>query len=75
MGGHDAVEGKLLLEKAVGKYVNTANLVFIREIGSGASTSTAFEYAWRTKYVMSKTFELGVELYGVTGEVGRASAE
>jgi len=70
-GGNDKVEGKLLLEKAVGRYVNTANLVFARHIGSGASTATDFEYAWRTKYIMSKSFEIGVELYGETGEVGR----
>lgn len=70
-GGHDAIEGKILLEKSVGRYVNTANIIFVRDIGRGASTATAFEYAWRTKYMMSQALELGVELYAETGELGK----
>ena len=69
-GSSDQVEGKLLLEKAVGQYVNTANLVLVREVGSNVSNATNFEYAWRTKYLFSKAVELGVEIYGEMGELG-----
>ena len=69
-GSSDQVEGKLLLEKAVGQYVNTANLVLVREVGSNAANATNFEYAWRTKYLFSKAVELGVEIYGEMGELG-----
>ena len=67
---NDKIEGKLLLEKASGSYVNTANLIFARELGSNASNATNFEYAWRTKYLYSKAFEPGIEIYGEMGEVG-----
>ena len=71
-GSSDKIETKLLLEKSVGKYVNTANLVLVRQVGSNASNATNFEYAWRTKYIMSKRFEPGIEIYGEIGEVGHA---
>lgn len=69
-GTPDELEGKLLLEKVVGNFVHTANLVFVRNIGSGASNVTNFEYAWRSKYFISDALELGVELYGEMGEFG-----
>jgi FTR1 family protein len=68
--GTDKVEGKLLLEKNVGKYVNTANLILVREVGSGSSTVTEFEYAWRTKYLYSERLEPAIEIYGSMGELG-----
>jgi high-affinity iron transporter len=69
-GNNDKAEGKILLEKNVGKYVNTANLIFVRELGSGASNATNFEYAWRTKYLLDKAFEPAIEIYGEMGELG-----
>ncbi len=72
-GDNDAVEGKLLLEKLVGRYLSTANLVLVRDVGSGASNATQFEYAWRTKYLYSKAFEPGIAIYGEMGEVGNVS--
>lgn len=69
-GNNDKFETKILLEKAVGQYVNTANLIFARELGSDASNATNFEYAWSTRYLMSKSFEPGIEIYGEMGEVG-----
>ena len=72
-GNKDKVEGKLLLEKNVGKFVNTANLIFSRQVGSGSSNATEFEYAWRTKYLYSKSIEPGIEIYGEMGEVGHVS--
>ena len=72
-GSNDKIEGKVLLEKNVGQYVNTANLIFVRALGSDASNATDFEYAWRTKYLYSKAFEPGIEIYGEMGEVGHVS--
>lgn len=69
-GAPDEVEGKLLLEKSVGMYLNTVNLVFVRHVGSGASNATNFEYAWRTTYYVSSAIQPGVELYGDMGEIG-----
>jgi len=68
--GPQKLETKLLLEKAIGRYVNTANIVFAREIGTGASNDVALEYAWRTKYKMKPTFEPAIELYGSAGTLG-----
>lgn len=65
--GPAKLETKLLLEKAVGRYVNTANLVMAREVGSGASSDVELEYAWRTKYKFKPEFEPGIELYGAAG--------
>jgi hypothetical protein len=69
-GTPDELETKLLLEKSVGSFVHTANLVFVRNIGSGAPNTTYFEYAWRSKYFVSSALEVGVEIYGEMGEFG-----
>ncbi|MGW8248589.1 MAG: hypothetical protein ACWGOV_10800 [Acidiferrobacterales bacterium] len=65
--GPAKLETKLLLEKAAGRYVNTANLVMAREVGNGASSIVELEYAWRTKYKLKPEFEPGIELYGAAG--------
>jgi hypothetical protein len=69
-GTPDEIEGKLLLEKSVGNFVHTANLIFDRNIGNGATNATAFEYAWRSKYFISSKLEVGLEIYGEMGEFG-----
>jgi len=62
------IETKLLLEKTVGKFQHTANLVFVREVGNGAPSTTAFEYAWRSRYFVSPAIQPGIEIYGEMGE-------
>lgn len=69
-GTPDELEGKVLLEKSVGSYLHTMNLVFVRHVGSGAANTTDFEYAWRSKYFISSALEVGVEIYGEMGEFG-----
>jgi hypothetical protein len=69
-GTPNELEGKLLLEKSVGNFLHTANLVFVREVGNGAANATNFEYAWRSKYFISRALEVGIELYGEMGEFG-----
>ncbi len=69
-GTPDELETKLLLEKSVGNFLHTANLVFVRNVGSGAPNTTYFEYAWRSKYFIRNSLEVGVEIYGEMGEFG-----
>jgi len=68
-GVPDKLEAKLLLEKTVHSFVHTANLVFEREIGNGAASEVEFGYAWRTKYLLRREFEPGIELYGNLGDI------
>ncbi len=67
---NDVLETKLLLEKTLSHFVHSLNLVFVREIGSGASSATNFEYAWRSQYLLNKHFNPGFEIYGEMGEIG-----
>jgi len=71
-GGPAKLETKVLLEKPVGRYVNTANLVFAREVGAGSSSVINLEYAWRTKFKLKPEFEPGIELYGTAGTLANA---
>jgi hypothetical protein len=66
------LEMKLLLEKSVGKFANTLNLIFEREIG-GRATSRDVEtaYAWRTRYRLMAGLEPGVEFYGDLGTLDK----
>lgn len=68
------LEAKLLLEKPLGRFVNTANIVVEREIGGGASNDVGLSYAWRTKYKMRPEFEPGVEIYGNLGTLDAVHA-
>lgn len=65
----NALETKLLLEKALGRFVNTANIVLARQVGGGAGNAVDLSYAWRTKYKMMPEFEPGIELYGDLGKL------
>lgn len=66
-GKADKLEIKLLLEKEIGRWVNTLNLIAEREVGSGAEDEVEFGYAWRGSYRMRRGFEPGFELYGGLG--------
>lgn len=67
--GPDKLETKLLLEKATGRIVNTANIVLEREVGGGASHDIELGLNWRTKYKMQPEFEPGIEFYGDFGDI------
>jgi len=67
---NDKTEAKLLLEKLIGNSVHTANIIFEREVGSGASNATIFGYAWHSKWLVNKHVEPGIEVYGEFGELG-----
>jgi high-affinity iron transporter len=65
----DKVEGKLLLEKPVARFVNTVNLIFEKQVGSNASEGTVFGYAYRTRYRWRPYLEPAVEAFGEVGEL------
>lgn len=68
--GANKIESKLLLEKPLGQFLNTLNLIFDKEIGENAASGTDFDYAWRTKWRVNSKFEPGIEAYGQLGKVG-----
>jgi high-affinity iron transporter len=68
------LETKLLLEKPIGRFVNTANIIIEREVGGGASNDVPLSYAWRTKYKLQQEFEPGVEVYGELGTLADVRA-
>ena len=68
-GGPDKLEAKLLLEKPVGRFVNTANVIFEKEVGSGAEDSVELGYAWRTGLRLMPQLEPSVEAFGEFGPI------
>ena len=67
-GGNNLVELGLLGQKEFGPQLATANLLFERELVSGAETEVgyALQYRWRLR----ELFEPGLELHGELGELG-----
>lgn len=63
----DNFETKLLLEKDVGKFANTANLKLEHEFGPNHETSWGSGVALQTKYRYDQAFEPGLEYYGDFG--------
>jgi high-affinity iron transporter len=57
-----------IIEKAVDRWVGTANLFFEREVGSGRSSDTTFAYAARLKYLLHPRFEPAIEAFGEPGQ-------
>jgi hypothetical protein len=67
----DKLEAKVLLEKSLSSTVHTANLVFEREVGSGADHEVEVGYAWRSKWRVDPRFEPALEFYGGLGSLDR----
>lgn len=61
---HDAVEFGPLLEKTVGRFTHTANLIWEKQVGAGAAGKYEFRYSYSGTYAMSKAFRPGLEAYG-----------
>ncbi|MCJ9428664.1 FTR1 family protein [Kordiimonas sp. A6E486] len=68
-GGHDKLEGKLLLEKETGRFINRVNIIFEKEISGPNPDGLELGYAWQTRYRLIRAFEFGVEGFGGFGEL------
>lgn len=60
----DAVEFGPLIEKTVGRFAHTVNLIWEKQIGSGASGNYEFRYSYSGTYTVSQAFRPGLEAYG-----------
>jgi len=56
-------EGKILLEKSIGKFTNVLNISFNQEVGEGADPHTDAGMSWSTRYRLSRYFEPGFEYW------------
>ncbi|GJL84711.1 MAG: hypothetical protein DHS20C02_04860 [Micavibrio sp.] len=68
-GGSDAVEGKLLLAKDIGRTSHATNLVLEREFGEDSSNDTEAGFAWSSKYRLNEQFEPGFEVHSDFGSI------
>ncbi len=66
-GDPNNVEAKILLEKNIHNFVNTANIGASHEFGNNASSGWSPSVALRTKYRYDKAFEPGIEYYADFG--------
>ncbi|MDB5407676.1 MAG: hypothetical protein JWL84_2588 [Rhodospirillales bacterium] len=65
----DELETKLLLQRDVGPFAVTANLIFNREIGRGSGKGIGFEYAARANYPWKRELQFNVEAFGEPGRL------
>jgi hypothetical protein len=63
------VEGKILLEKSIGKTTNVLNLSVNQEVGGGRDPHTDAGASWSTRYRLSRYFQPGVEYWNDFSEV------
>jgi len=68
-GNPDNAEAKLLFEKDINSFMNTANLSLSQDFGHGATQGMEAGYSWRTKYHFSDALEPGMEYYSNLGKL------
>lgn len=73
-GDANEIETRLLVEKQAGRWTVTTNAIFTKNISGDEGLGTKFGYNWRTKYRLTRSFELGVEGYGNIGRLTNADA-
>jgi hypothetical protein len=64
----DELEFTAIAEKDIGRTTHTANVTFVKELGSHAE-DVALEYAWASRWRLSPYFQPGFEAFGEIGEV------
>jgi FTR1 family protein len=69
VGGPDKIEFGPLMAHEFGNVLLNANLVFEREIGSGASSDIEMEYQWDLRWRGNPAFEPGLQMYGKFGAI------
>jgi hypothetical protein len=62
-GSRDAIEFGPLIAKQVGRFSNTLNLLWEKQLGSGASGKYALRYSYSSTYAVSAAFRPGMEVY------------
>ena len=67
----DNIQAKILLEKRIGDFINTANISFGHNIGPNSISGLDTGVSWRTKYHVNDWFEPGVEYYSDIGALNR----
>lgn len=63
-GDRNTLEFGPLIEKTVGRFDHRVNLIFEKEIGTGASPHYEFRYSYSGSYSLSNSFRPGIEFYG-----------
>ncbi len=63
-GGPGELEFGPLIEKTVGRFDHRVNLIWEREVGSGAAHKTEFRYSYAGTYAVTSAFRPGIEAYG-----------
>lgn len=59
----DAVEFGPIFVKTMGRFTNTVNLIWEKQVGAGASGKYEFRYSYSGTYAMSSVFRPGLEAY------------
>lgn len=65
--GPDELKIGPMFEKQVGGTIANLNLLFAREIGSGASDETELDYRWQVKWIGREALEFGLQGIGGLG--------
>jgi hypothetical protein len=68
--GPDELKIGPMFEKEIGPTIANLNLLFKREIGSGASKVTELDYNWQVKWRGREALEWGVQSFGGLGALG-----
>lgn len=63
------VEGKILLEKSMQRFTNTANLILEKEVGGGSTEQTTAGIAWSSRYRICEHFQPGFEYWANFGQI------
>lgn len=67
--GPDEIKIGPMFEKSIGNTITNLNLIFERQVGSGASNDIELDYSWQMKWTGDQKLEFGVQGFGGLGEV------
>ncbi|MEO5596037.1 MAG: hypothetical protein ABIQ97_02700 [Lysobacteraceae bacterium] len=73
-GGPDEIKIGPLFQKEFGPAIANLNLVFERQVGSGASTDIELDYAWQVKWRGKESLQWGLQGFGGLGAINHLGA-